>query len=355
MYEWIIGVITVGMVLGVIDAIRGHKWGIGQAFEKGFHAMGPLALSMIGMISLAPVIASILRPIVTPVLTAVGVDPSIFATVFLAIDMGGYSLAEELALSRDAALFSGVLLGTMLGPTLTFTIPVALGLIAKEDRSFFSLGVLCGLITIPLGLIVGGLSAGFSLVFIVLNTWPVMVGSLFLGLGLWRWPERILQWFQWFSKGVTIVILIGLAAVIVETLLGWVVIPGLTPFSESAVIVGRIAIVLAGAFPLVWMLEKALYRWNKGSEQWRTGLLGVITSMAHAIPMFQFTKKMSPRGKVVNFAFCVSGAFVLGGHLGYTATVASEMVGPMVIGKLAAGVTAIVLAFYWPMAASVKH
>ena len=48
---------------------------------------------MIGIVSLAPVLAAILIPIVAPFYTAIGADPSSFANTILAIDMGGYALA----------------------------------------------------------------------------------------------------------------------------------------------------------------------------------------------------------------------------------------------------------------------
>ena len=59
--------------------------------------MGALALSMVGIVSLAPVLANILKPIVGPVYSALGADPAMFATTLLANDMGGYPLAMSLA------------------------------------------------------------------------------------------------------------------------------------------------------------------------------------------------------------------------------------------------------------------
>ena len=41
----------------------------------------------------------------------------------------------------------------MMGPTLVFTIPVALGIIQKDDQQFLATGVLSGIITIPFGLL----------------------------------------------------------------------------------------------------------------------------------------------------------------------------------------------------------
>jgi ethanolamine transporter len=40
----------------------------------------------------------------------------------------------QLAIDPDAGLLAGLILGAMMGPTIVFTIPVALGIIEKEDR-----------------------------------------------------------------------------------------------------------------------------------------------------------------------------------------------------------------------------
>jgi ethanolamine transporter len=49
------------------------------------------------------------------------------------------------------------MIGAMLGATIVFTIPVALGIIRPEDRPFLAKGVLAGIVTIPVGSFVGGL------------------------------------------------------------------------------------------------------------------------------------------------------------------------------------------------------
>ena len=64
-----------------------------------------------------------------------GADPAMFATTLLANDMGGFALAQQLANDPQAGLFAGAILGAMMGPTLVFTIPVALGIIQKTTNN----------------------------------------------------------------------------------------------------------------------------------------------------------------------------------------------------------------------------
>ena len=109
-------------VLGAADRILGNRFGLGKEFEDGILAMGSLALAMVGIITLAPVLAALLKPVVVPAFTFLGADPAMFAGTLLACDMGGGALAKELAQDPQAALLGGVITGSMLGATLVFTI-----------------------------------------------------------------------------------------------------------------------------------------------------------------------------------------------------------------------------------------
>ena len=83
-------IMMIFMLVGAIDKIMGNKFGYGEEFENGFNAIGPLALSMAGVVAAAPVLAKILGPVLTPIYSAIGADPAMFATTILACDMGGY-------------------------------------------------------------------------------------------------------------------------------------------------------------------------------------------------------------------------------------------------------------------------
>ena len=112
--------------------------------------------------------------------------------------------------------------------------------------------------------------------------------------------------------------------------------------------VGAIAIVLAGAFPLVLLitkvLKKPLMKLGRLLGINETAAAGLVASLANSIATFGMVKDMDHRGKVVNIAFAVSAAFVFGDHLGFTAGFAPELLPAMILGKLAGGVSAVALA-----------
>ncbi len=335
---------------GAVDRIFGNRLGLGQEFENGILALGSLGLAMLGIIALSPVLAALLRPVVVPVYAFLGADPAMFAGTILACDMGGASLAAELTENADAALFGGVLCGSMLGATVVFTIPVAMGILKPEDRPALAKGILCGVVTIPVGLLAGGLTAGFPMRMVLRNLVPTVVIAAVIALGLWKWEKGMIRGFGFFGKGVVIVITIGLAAAIVESLTGYTVIAGLAPLSEGFETIGSIAIVLAGAFPMVYTLTKLLRRplLHLGRKLGinETAAAGLVASLANSIATFGMVKDMDYRGKVVNIAFAVSAAFVFGDHLGFTAGFAPRMLPSVIVGKLAGGVSAVAVALW---------
>ena len=335
-------------VIGALDRVFGNRFGIGKEFEEGILAMGSLAMAMIGIISLAPVLAGVLKPVIVPVFSFLGADPAMFAGTILACDMGGGALAAQLTDNSQAALLGGVITGSMLGATIVFTIPVALGILQPEDRAAMAKGILCGIVTIPLGILAGGLTAGFSFAMIGRNLIPILLIAALIALGLWKAENMLIRGFTIFGKAITILITLALAAAIFESLTGFAIIPGMAPITEGFETVGAIAIVLAGAFPLVFiitkLLQKPLMKIGKLLGINDTAAAGLVASLANSIATFGMLKDMDSRGKVVNVAFAVSAAFVFGDHLGFAAGFAPEILPAMIIGKLAGGISAVAVA-----------
>lgn len=374
--EIIVWILMIAMLAGAVDRIIGNKIGLGEQFEEGLNALGPLALAMVGVVSLAPVLKKVLEPVVAPTYEFLGADPSMFATTLLANDMGGAPLAMAMARDPEAGLLAALILGAMMGPTIVFTIPVALGIIEKNDRQYLAKGVLAGITTIPIGVLVGGLVAGFDTTMVLRQLIPISIAAAAIVVGLVIAPDRMTRGFEIFGKGLVILITIGLAWGVFQQLTGvrLIAMPAgedgdperaaleaanawfLDPPTEGLAIVGSIAMVLMGAFPLVHLIVKYLSKPLSKAG----GLLGIndaaaggmIATLANNIPMFGIYKNMDNRGKILNAAFAVSAAFTLGDHLGFTAgftyggvNVGRDMIFPMIAGKLVAGVLAVGVAY----------
>ena len=344
-HEVLIDMMAVFALLGGLDRILGGRFGLGSRFEEGILSMGSLALAMVGIVSLAPVLAGILKPIVVPVYRLLGADPAMFAGTVLACDMGGGPLARQLTADPQAADLGGVITGSMLGATVVFTIPVAMGILEERDRPAMAKGILCGMVAIPFGILAGGLTAGYAFSMVLRNLVPIVLMALLIALGLWRAEKAMVTAFTAFGKILVAVVTVGLSGAIIQALTGFAVIPGLAPISEGFETVGTIAIVLAGAFPLVHVLtrvlNKPLMALGKLLGINEPASAGLIASLANSIATFGMVKDMDDRGKVVNIAFAVPAAFVFGDHLGFTAGFAPELLPAMIVGKLVGGVVAL--------------
>ena len=348
--ENVIIYIMVGFaVLGGLDRIFGSRIGLGGEFEKGILTSGQLILTMAGIMVLAPVIADLLVPVVSPVYKLLGADPAIFAGSLLACDMGGAPLAELLAESEEAAVLGGIITSSMLGVTISFTIPTAMAMTKKEDSPYVAKGILCGILTIPIGIFFGGLTAKISPLFILKNMIPIIVIALIIALGVWKFEKITIVIFNAFGKLISAVAVFGLLIAIIDALTGWRPIENIASISESLSTIGEIALMLAGAFPLVFVLSKLLSKplvklGNKlGINE--AAALGLISCTVNSLLVFKTVEDMNERGKVVNMAFAVSAAFVLGDHLAYTASFSPLAIIPMIVGKLCAGICAVAVAF----------
>jgi ethanolamine transporter len=74
--------------------------------------------------------------------------------------------------------------------------------------------------------------------------------------------------------------------------------------------------------------------------------MGLLSTVITNATTFGNMKEMDEKGTVLNAAFAVSAPFTFGGHLAFTMIYSEEAVLPMIIGKLSAGFTALLLALY---------
>ena len=178
------GIMAVFFVIGALDYLLDNKLGLGSEFERGFGCAEKLFITMGGFVALAPVIARVLSPVVCPFFRRLGADPSLFAGIFSGVDAGGYPLALQLADDPAMGVFNGAIVGSMLGVALLCTIPLGIASTKPEERVSMIYGLICGLITIPIGCLVGGLIGGYGMTGVLKNTLPVLVLFVLSSIGM---------------------------------------------------------------------------------------------------------------------------------------------------------------------------
>ena len=348
MAEVLATIMAVFAVIGAVDKITGNHLKLGDEFEKGIKTLGPLSLSMLGMMTIAPALAGLLIPVISPVAKVFGFDPSALAGILIANDMGGAALADSIANDALLGSFHGLCVASMLGATISFTIPVALESAKKENHDDVLLGLLCGICTIPVGCFISGIVMGITPLKVLINLLPALLISIIIVIGLIKFRKVTVKIFSIFGKFISILITCGLALGIFQTLTGKVLLKNTAPLMESAATVFTICITLAGTFPLIAiiskLLKKPLSALGKKLDLDDASVVGLIATLANSIATMESADKMNRKGRILNLAFAVSDACVFGDHLAFTLSYNSDHIVAVIIGKLCAGVAALAVA-----------
>lgn len=376
----IIYVIMACAVVGAFAAMKNTETGIGREFMEGFYAIGHIFIPCAGIMASIPYLSSFISSVVGPFLSQFGIDASIAATSIIAVDMGGYQLANVLAETRESWIIATVI-GYFLGPTLTFLIPVGLALITKKDYKYMALGVMAGILTIPVGVLVTcvmiallkpeiremistndpslyPLMLSFSEIFITLI--PLILFVVILAIGLRFYPDLMIKGFLFFGKFLDVGIKLVLVFSIVEYFTGFFtsvfggwgfdpIIADSEDVFRALEVAGYIGLMLSGSFPMIYIFRKFFAKPLQKLAQFmgmkEIGSMGLVASVANTLAMFRMIKDMPAKDKVINIAFSVCIAAVLGDHLSFTANFQPNLIVPIMIGKVTAALLSIYLAF----------
>lgn len=344
--EYITYVCLAVAAVAALDRIFGSRLGLGIDLEKGIETLGPLTISMAGMIIVSPFLAELLGKIsgIFPSF----IDFSVVPACFLANDMGGGHLAVQLASDERIGYFNGLVVASMMGCTTSFTIPFALQMTDKKQHSDIIFGLLCGMLSLPFGCVVGGLVAGIPILQLLACMIPLFVFVAVIAVGILKFERmtiRIFKGFAWFIKAI---ITFGLIAGIIEYLTDFALLPQMETLDNAMDIIINIMCIMAGAFPLLNLLKRALRKVfaalgrKLGINE--TSAFGFLTSAGSSVATFEMAKDMDRKGLVLNAAFTVGGSFVFVDHLAFAMSFNAQYVPAMIAGKLCAGVLGIVFA-----------
>jgi ethanolamine transporter len=250
-----------------------------------------------------------------------------------------------------------------------------------------ALGVLSGVLSIPIGVFISCMllwlvepsirpevatagPAGYQLALdlptILVNLAPLAIIMTLIALGLHFVPQRMIQGFLIFGRVMDMGIKLVVVSCIVEYFTtifygrgalsylfgGWVLEPIIADTQDqlrALEVAGYIGMMLAGAFPMVYLIKKYLARPMEklgrrlGLES--AGAAGLLASTANILAMFRLVREMRPKDKVLNIAFAVCAAFLFGDHLAFTANFQPTLIVAVMLGKLGGGVAGFLLAY----------
>lgn len=335
-------------ILGAADYTLGNRLGLGAEFERGIGCAGKLIICMTGFMALAPVIGETLTPLVEPIFVPMGADPSAVAGLLLANDSGGASIATAMASNLEAGLFNGYLVASMMGAAVMCLIPMCILNSDAYCRTAIIYGLVIGLFSVPFGCAVGGLAAGFSKAVIICNLIPVTVVSLGLFLALFFLSSLMIRPFYLVGKLLVAVSLTGLLLAMINEMFGCAIVDKMEPLSKIMPVIGNIALILGGVFPMLKvvtrLLRKPLAQGAVVLNINEADMSSLLITLVNIFPVFGRLRTMSSKGAMLNCAFMVGANCVLGDHFAFTSQVQPNLVGPMIIGKFLSGGLALLLA-----------
>ena len=370
----LIGTIVVYIIMacaiaGCLASVIKPESELGQQFVAGIDSIGPIFLPVAGIMASAPYLTAFVSAVFGPAYSAVGADPAMAATTFIAVDMGGYQLADALAETRESWIMAMVT-GYMAGATIVFSIPVALKMLEKRDRKYLALGVMSGLLAIPIGVLVASaiIAVSHPMVREVVSTnadatyqlalsWgqigvnliPLIIICVALAAGLKFKPDAMIKGFIVFGRVMESALKIVFVLVVVEYFTGvWSTLFGSFGFDpiiadeedifRALEVSGAIGMMLCGAFPMVYLIRRYLAKLSSDATA------GLLAGSANVLALFSMVKDLRAKDKVICMAFAVCCAFLFGDHLSFTANFQPNLIVVVLAGKLAAGICAIVFA-----------
>jgi ethanolamine transporter len=365
-------------LIGAVASIKDEEKGIGKEFIDGLHSIGHVFIPIAGVMASIPYITYMIKFIFGGIFNSFGADPAMAATTFIAVDLGGYQLAHILAGNNENWIMASIN-GYMAGATIIFSIPIGFALLEKKDHKYMALGITSGILSIPVGVFITTIilavsntyirdtisteaAADYQLLFnintILINLAPLIIICVIIALGLKFFPDIMVQGFIIFGRVIDAVIKLVLVFSIIEyftnifsnTFGYWgfdSIIADSGDRFRALEISGYIGIMLAGSYPMVYLINKYLYRplnyIGKRIGLSSTGSAGIIASTAHIIILYRLIKDMPAKDKVICTSFSVCAAYVLGGQLAYVINFQPTITVPLIIGKLAGGAFAVLL------------
>ena len=297
--------------LGLFDKMFKNRLGLATSFDRGIITMGDFMMSVGG-----------------------------FYCIAIAFLNGHATLFKD-----NILIFCGVLLTSTLGCLISFQLPIFLNELDTDDLSHYLKGVVYGI----LGLLPILIGCGFLLHidhFLIAFLPVILICAILIGLFFISFQTLIVV-LTLFSKLVQFVGYIFFFLVCLTFFFN-MNFTNATLINEALRIVFQMSIIVCGS--LVFC-EIILRKFSNQIEKVgqilnidKYSVMGIILSFGTSIAMLPLFSKMNRKGKILNAAFSLSGAFVFGGQLGFIASVNSTSVTWFVVVKLLAGILGLVIA-----------
>jgi ethanolamine transporter len=195
---------------------------------------------------------------------------------------------------------------------------------------------------------------------IFVNLIPLIIVCALIAVGLKLIPNGMIKGFMVFGtvlesalKVIFVVMVVDYFTGLPSTVMGSIwhfdpIVADERDLVRALEACGYTAMMLCGAFPFVYLLQKFLSKplGKFGKHIGLSGetMTGLLATCANVLALFAMTRRMKGRDFVICVSFAVCCAFLLGDHLSFAANWQPTLIVPVLLGKLIAGICAIVFA-----------
>lgn len=344
--NFFIAILLILAAAGLADQGTGGRLGLSDSFGQGVASMGGLAVSLVGIYCLGITALQANAAGVAALESLLPFDPSVLVGCVLAPDLGGWSIAKGMASGEAMGRFSGVIVSSTLGCAVSFVLPLSLAAVGEGETADLMSGLVLGIVTLPATLLVGGLMLGVPVGELAAGCGPIVALCAVLCLALVKARRPATRVLLAMGNLIRLASFLLLALVILGLFVPQWSLTAPELVHEALVIVVKITAVVCGAM----VAARLILAWCRRPIEGLARVLGVkeeaavglVLSLATSLSMLPLFGKMDRRGRVMNAAFSVSGAFALGGQMAFIASVEpGPVVAAFVCAKLAGGVCAL--------------
>lgn len=363
---------------GIAYAINDES-GLAQAFQNGINTMANMFIPICGLMAAVPLLKTGVEKFFGPVFSLFGGNPVIAAAMIVPPDCSSYALSIQMANSPDIHA-TVIAVGFMCASTIAFNIPIGLSVLDKKDYKYLALGSMSGFLSVPFGIFttcavialthpllrttfstvsIPTYAAALQFGTIFRNLIPIIFICILLALGLKFFPNKMVKGFMIFGKALTAVMTLIVVISIVQHYTGFFgKIFGSWPFDpligdakepfRAIELLGTIAMMLAGAFPMVYLVRKYFSRPLEklgslvGLKE--TGSAGLVACLANGLAIFPFVRDMKPKDKVVTLAFLACAGYSLGDFIAFDVNFQPNLVVAVFVGQIVGGLVGIFFA-----------
>lgn len=340
-----IAIMLVFALIGFVDKTFHLKWGLELTFDKGLSTMGSLAVSIIGIYCVGITFVQQNIDVFTKLNDYLFFDSSVLIGMLLCPDTGGYPIISQICTNPDIIIFSGVLLTSILGQTISFQLPIFLAFLDQKEINNLMRGFIVGIIMVPIGLLASYFFIDIPFQTLIINLLPILLICIVIAVSIIKAPRLTVKVFSGFASFIKLLSYIMFFIVILGLYIPSLSYVDYALVEESTVMILKMIIIICGSMVLSEMILKFGSRYIEAIAHKlqinKESVVGFILNCASSLAMLPLYSKMDTKGKLINAAFSVSGAYIFGGQLGFISSVAGEYVTVYVFVKLLCGVLSV--------------